>query len=65
MDLTGVDISDYDLGAFVCEESCCFRADALACAGDDGYLACQETGRVVQVLVNLVETVEGSHFGNY
>lgn len=37
---TGIDISDYDLRAFICEQPGCFGANALACTGDDGYLAC-------------------------
>lgn len=58
---TAVNISDDHLGTFVGKEACCFGADTLACTSDDGYLAGQHAGWEVEVLVDLGETVGGSH----
>lgn len=58
---TAVDISNHHLGTFIGEKSRCFGADSLACAGDDGYLASEHARRVVEVLVDLIETVGGGH----
>ena len=58
---TAVDISNHHLGTFVGKKTRSFGADTLACAGDDGYLAGEHARRVVEVLVDLVETVGGSH----
>lgn len=59
---TSINISNNDLRALVRKQPRCFGADALACAGDDCYLAGQHAGGVVEVLVHLIEAVGGSHF---
>lgn len=58
---TGVDVCNYYFRALVREQPRRFGADSLSGAGDDGDLAGEHAGRVVEVLVDLVETIGGSH----
>ncbi len=51
--LTGVNVSDDDLGSLVCEETSGFSTNALSGAGDDGGLAGEHTLWVVQVAYDL------------
>lgn len=51
---TAIDICYYNLGALVGEKPSCLRADTLARTGNDGHLPSKKTGRVIEVLVNLV-----------
>lgn len=60
---TAINISNHYLGALVRKQPCRLGADALPAAGDDGGLAGEQTGGEVEVLIELVETVCGSHNG--
>ena len=57
---TGINVCDYDSRAFVGKEAGGFGTDALACAGDDCCLVCEEALGVVEVANHLGDSVR--HF---
>lgn len=59
--LTGINIRHHNLSALLCEQLCCFSANALAGTGDDGDLAHQHALGEVQVASDLAYAVGVRH----
>ena len=55
--LTGINVSDDNLGSLVGEEASAFCSDTLSGTGDDSDLASEHTSWVVQVASNLLGAV--------